>query len=159
MMRDHARDLLEQVASGKLAPEKALDALSFQPTESLEFATIDHHRALRQGFPEVIFGEGKTDRQIVAIAERIIEYGNGVLATRVSPSAAKAMQSAIPGAEWNELGRTIYVRGKNPPAAKQGCVLIVTAGTSDLPVAEEAAVTADAAGCRITRLTDVGVAG
>ena len=159
MRRDHARDLLEQVASGKLAPEKALDALSFQPAESLEFATIDHHRALRQGFPEVIFGEGKTDDQIVSIAQRILEHGNGVLATRVSASAAKAMQSAITGAEWNALGRTVFVRGKTPPDTKQGTVLVITAGTSDLPVAEEAAVTLTAAGCKVGRLTDVGVAG
>lgn len=159
MRRDHARDLLEQVASGKLAPEKALDALAFQPAESIEFATIDHHRALRQGFPEVIFGEGKTDEQIVSIAQRIAEHGNGVLATRVAPSAAKAVQCAIPNAEWNALGRTVYVRGPNAPAARQGTILIVTAGTSDLPVAEEAAVTAGAAGCEVVRLTDVGVAG
>jgi NCAIR mutase (PurE)-related protein len=159
MRRDHARDLLEQVASGKLAPEKALDALAFQPTESLEFATIDHQRALRQGFPVVIFGVGKTDDQVVSIAQRIAEHRNGVLATRVAPSAAKAVQAAIPGAEWNELGRTVYVRGANPPAVRQGSVLIVTAGTSDLPVAEEAAVTAGASGCRVARLTDVGVAG
>jgi NCAIR mutase (PurE)-related protein len=159
MRRDHARDLLEQVASGRLAPEKALDALSFQPTESLDFATIDHHRALRQGFPEVIFGEGKTDDQIVSIAQRILEHGNGVLATRVSPSAAKAVQSVIAGAEWNALGRTVYVPGKAKTEAKQGTVLIITAGTSDLPVAEEAAVTAGAAGCKVARLTDVGVAG
>src|SRR4051812_45586019 len=142
MMRDHARDLLEQVASGRLAPEKALDALAFQPTESLEFATIDHHRTLRQGFPEVIFGQGKTDEQIVTIAQRIVEHGNGVLATRVSESAAKAVQRAIPGAEWNALGRTIHVRGTNHVESATGSVLIVTAGTSDLPVAEEAAVTA-----------------
>ena len=158
-MRDRARDLLEQVASGKLAPEKALDALSFQPTESLDFATIDHHRALRQGFPEVIFGEGKTDDQVVAIAQRIIERGDGMLATRVSPSAAKALQSAVAGAEWNALGRTVFVAGREKPAVRTGSVLIVTAGTSDLPVAEEAAVTAGAAGCRVSRLTDVGVAG
>src|SRR4051794_37440308 len=159
MRRDHARDLLEQVASGRLAPEKALDALAFQPTESLEFATIDHHRTLRQGFPEVIFGEGKTDEQIVTIAQRIAEHGNGVLATRVAPSAAKAVQSAIPGAEWNELGRTVFVPGRSAAPARQGTILIVTAGTSDLPVAEEAAVTACAAGCKVGRLTDVGVAG
>jgi NCAIR mutase (PurE)-related protein len=157
--RDHARDLLEQVASGRLAPDKALDALSFQPTESLEFATIDHHRVLRQGFPEVIFGEGKTDDQIVAIAQRIAEHGHGVLATRVSITAAKAVQSALPEAEWNALGRTVYVRGKSKAPTCRGTVLIVTAGTSDLPVAEEAAVTAGAAGCGVSRLTDVGVAG
>jgi NCAIR mutase (PurE)-related protein len=159
MMRDHARDLLEQVASGQVAPEKALEALSFQPAESLPFATIDHHRSLRQGFPEVIFGQGKTDDQIVAIAERIVEHGDGLLVTRTSPSAAKALQRALPGAEWNELGRTVFVRGKTPPAATRGSVLIITAGTSDLPVAEEAAVTATAAGSTVARLTDVGVAG
>lgn len=159
MMRDRARDLLEQVASGRLAPEKALDELSFQPSESLSFATIDHHRSLRQGFPEVIFGEGKTDDQIVAIAQRIVERGDGMLVTRASPSAAKAVQSAIPGAEWNALGRTVLVRGRAERSARQGTLLIITAGTSDLPVAEEAAVTADATGCSVARLTDVGVAG
>jgi pyridinium-3,5-biscarboxylic acid mononucleotide synthase len=158
MMRDHARDLLEQVASGKLAPEKALEALSFQPAESLSFATIDHHRSLRQGFPEVIFGEGKTDDQVVAIAERIVEHGDGMLATRVAPSAAAALQQAIPGAEWNQLGRTVLVRSA-APRKQRGTVSIVTAGTSDLPVAEEAAVTADAVGGNVLRLTDVGVAG
>jgi pyridinium-3,5-biscarboxylic acid mononucleotide synthase len=159
MMRDHARDLLEQVASGRLAPDKALEALSFQPAESLPFATIDHHRALRQGFPEVIFGEGKTDDQIVAIAQRIVERGDGMLVTRTPISAAKALQSAFPGAEWNQLGRTVLVRSNAKRAAARGTVLIITAGTSDLPVAEEAAVTADAGGCGVARLTDVGVAG
>jgi NCAIR mutase (PurE)-related protein len=157
--RDHARDLLEQVASGKLAPEKALDALAFQPSESLEFATIDHHRSLRQGFPEVIFGQGKTDDQVVSIAQRIVDRGDGVLATRVAESAARAVQAVIPAAEWNALGRTVFVRGQEPAATRQGTVLIITAGTSDLPVAEEAAVTAGAAGCKVGRLTDVGVAG
>src|SRR4051812_22201003 len=118
MMRDRARDLLEQVASGKMAPERALDALSFEAAESLPFATIDHHRALRQGFPEVIFGEGKTDDQVVTIAERILEHGNGVLATRVAPSAAQRVLKQIPGAEWNELGRTVYVAGTNAPPAR-----------------------------------------
>src|SRR3954469_9831180 len=132
MMRDRARDLLEQVASGKLAPEKALDALSFQPVESLPFATIDHHRALRQGFPEVIFGEGKTDDQIVGIAQRIIERGDGMLVTRTPTSAAKALQSAVPGAEWNQLGRTLLVRSNAKRPTARGMVLIITAGTSDL---------------------------
>ena len=159
MRRDHARDLLEQVANGTLAPDKALDALAFQPAESLDFATIDHHRSLRQGFPEVIFGEGKTEDQIVSIAQRIVERGDGVLATRVSESAAKAMQRMLPGAEHNALGRTVHVRGTSEPPVEKGTVLIVTAGTSDLPVAEEAAVTAGAARCTVARLTDVGVAG
>lgn len=159
MMRDRARDLLEQVASGTLAPEKALDALAFQPAESLAFATIDHHRSLRQGFPEVIFGQGKTDEQVVAIAQRIIERGDGMLVTRIDPSAARALLEAVPGAEWNQLGRTVLVRGPSKRGLRKGSVLVVTAGTSDLPVAEEAAVTADAAGCTVSRLTDVGVAG
>src|SRR4051812_17625131 len=142
MMRDKARAPLEPAARGKIAPDQALAALSFDAAESLPFATIDHHRALRQGFPEVIFGEGKTDDQVVAIAERILEHGSAMLATRVSSSAAAKVLKTIPGAEWNELGRTVYTAGANPPAARQGTVLIVTAGTSDLPVAEEAAVTA-----------------
>ena len=159
MMRDRARDLLEQVASGRIAPERALDELSFQPSESLGFATVDHHRSLRQGFPEVIFGEGKTDDQIVAIAQRIVEHAGGALVTRTPVSAARALQSAIPGAEWNELGRTVLVRGRQEVSSGRGAVLIITAGTSDLPVAEEAAVTADATGNVVSRLTDVGVAG
>jgi pyridinium-3,5-biscarboxylic acid mononucleotide synthase len=159
MMRDDARDLLEQVASGRLAPDKALEALSFQPAETLPFATIDHHRALRQGFPEVIFGEGKTDEQIVGIAQRIVERGDGMLVTRTPISAAKALQAAIAGAEWNQLGRTVLVRSSAKRSTARGTVLIITAGTSDLPVAEEAAVTADAGGCAVARLTDVGVAG
>lgn len=159
MMRDRVRDLLEQVAAGGLDPARALDALSFEPVESLPYASIDHHRGLRQGFPEVIFGEGKTDDQIVNIAQRIMEHGDGVLATRVAPSAAKAVQRAIKAAEWNELGRTVLVRGKSKPPAGRGTVLVITAGTSDLPVAEEAAVTADATGNAVARLTDVGVAG
>jgi NCAIR mutase (PurE)-related protein len=159
MMRDRVRDLLQQVAAGGLDPEGALDALSFQPVETLPFASIDHHRGLRQGFPEVIFGEGKTDDQVLAIAQRIAEQGDGVLVTRTAPSAAKALQRSIPGAEWNELGRTVLVRGSTKPPTGRGTILIITAGTSDLPVAEEAAVTADAAGNMVARLTDVGVAG
>jgi NCAIR mutase (PurE)-related protein len=159
MMRAIARDLLEQVASGKIAPETALETLSFHPAESLPFATIDHHRALRQGFPEVIFGQGKTDDQILGISQRIVDHGDGLLVTRTPASAAKLLQARIAGAEWNELGRTVLVRARNTRGSSQGTVLIITAGTSDLPVAEEAAVTIDAAGGAVARLTDVGVAG
>src|SRR4051794_37866162 len=112
MMRDRVRDLLEQVANGQVRPDDALATLSFEPVESLEFASIDHHRALRQGFPEVIFGQGKTDQQIVTIAQRIAERGSGVLVTRVADSAARALQAELAGAEWNELGRTVLVRGQ-----------------------------------------------
>lgn len=159
MMRDRVRDLLKQVAEGGLDPEGALDALSFQPVETLPFASIDHHRDLRQGFPEVIYGEGKTDDQIVAIAERVVEHSGSVLVTRAPPSAATALQRSIAGAEWNELGRTVLVRGEKKPPTGRGTILVVTAGTSDLPVAEEAAITLDATGNTVARLTDVGVAG
>ena len=159
MMRDRVRDLLEQVAAGGIDPEGALNLLSSPQVESLPFATIDHHRSLRQGFPEVIFGEGKTDAQVVAIAQRIVAVGDTLLVTRIAPSAAAALTAEIPRAEWNELGRTLLVRGATRPSAGRGTILIVTAGTSDLPVAEEAAATADAAGNVVARLTDVGVAG
>ncbi|MBA3890924.1 MAG: nickel pincer cofactor biosynthesis protein LarB [Gemmatimonadaceae bacterium] len=138
--------------------DAALDSLAFDPAESLGFATIDHHRALRQGFPEVVFGAGKTDAQVVAIAERIAGHGDGFLVTRTAASAAAALQRRFGAAEWNEAGRTVLLRGRDVPRA-DGTLLIVTAGTSDLPVAEEAAVTADALGLSVSRLTDVGVAG
>jgi len=159
MRRERARDLLARVADGSLAVDGALDALAAEPTESLGFATIDHHRALRQGFPEVIYGAGKTPEQIVAIAERIAAHGDGVLVTRVNEAAAAALVRTFPGAEYNATARTVQVRSSTPPALARASLLVVTAGTSDLPVAEEAAVTAGALGCRLERLTDVGVAG
>jgi NCAIR mutase (PurE)-related protein len=136
-----------------------LNDLAAVPSESLGFATIDHHRSLRQGFPEVIFGAGKTADQIVAIAERIADRSGGFLATRVSDDGLTALEHCFPAVEINRLGRTAHLQGAERPAAGKGTVLIVTAGTSDLPVAEEAAVTACALGNRVARLTDVGVAG
>ena len=159
MRRERVRDLLGQVADGSLAVDRALESLALDPTESLGFATIDHHRALRQGFPEVIYGGGKSPDQVVAIASRIADRGDGVLVTRVSPDAVDPLMRAIPGIEHNPLASTAFLRPTVPPAPARASVLIVTAGTSDLPVAEEAAVTADAMGCRAERLTDVGVAG
>ncbi len=159
MRRERVRDLLAQVADGSLAVDRALESLALDPTESLGFATIDHHRALRQGFPEVIYGGGKSPGQVVAIASRIADRGDGVLVTRVSPDAIDPLMQAIPGIEHNPLASTAFLRPSVAPAPARASVLIVTAGTSDLPVAEEAAVTADAMGCRAERLTDVGVAG
>jgi NCAIR mutase (PurE)-related protein len=153
------RDLLGKVAEGSIPIESALSSLSQEPSESLGFATIDHHRALRQGFPEVVYGAGKTTDQLVAIAQRIAERGDGVLVTRVATESVAPLLDALPGAESNALARTVRVRAAQPPATARGSVLVVTAGTSDLPVAEEAAVTADAMGCVAERLTDVGVAG
>jgi NCAIR mutase (PurE)-related protein len=153
------RDLLDRVADGSVAVDAALAALSREPAESLGFATIDHHRALRQGFPEVVYGAGKTTAQLVGIAQRIAERGDGVLATRVPEASVAPLLEALPGAEANALARTVLLRPAQRPARAAGSALVVTAGTSDLPVAEEAAVTVDAMGCDAERLTDVGVAG
>ena len=159
MRRERVRELLTRVAEGSLPVDGALDALSAEPTESLGFATIDHHRALRQGFPEVVYGAGKTAEQVVAIARRIAERGDGVLITRVESDAVVPLREAFGALEYNPVGRTALLRASAPAPLSRDAVLIVTAGTSDLPVAEEAAVTADAMGCRLERLTDVGVAG
>jgi pyridinium-3,5-biscarboxylic acid mononucleotide synthase len=158
-VRHRVLELLRQVANGELAADAALDQIAFAPFETLPFATIDHHRALRQGYPEVIYSPGKTDAQIIAIAERIAERGGGFLATRATPATQAAVLARIPGCRINELGRTIVLPSADPPPTGQGTVLIVTAGTSDLPVAEEAADTATAFGNNVARVTDVGVAG
>lgn len=159
MRRERVRDLLRQVSDGALEVDEALARLSFEPVEFLPFATIDHHRALRQGYPEVIFGEGKTPEQIVEIASRIASRGDGVLATRLSREAARALCDRFPEIDWNPVGRTAVLAPREPAPAGRGTILIVTAGTSDLPVAEEAAATAGALGNCVSRLTDVGVAG
>jgi pyridinium-3,5-biscarboxylic acid mononucleotide synthase len=159
MTRESVRSLLTRVADGTVTPEHALDDLAREPFESLEFATIDHHRALRQGFPEVIYGGGKTSGQIVAIAERIAERHGAFLATRLSDEAMAALTSRFDKVEINALGRTAHLAAVKAPPTGRGTVLIVTAGTSDLPVAEEAAVTASALGNVTARINDVGVAG
>jgi NCAIR mutase (PurE)-related protein len=159
VIRDRVLALLQQVADGQLDANAALDKLALSPVESLPFATIDHHRALRQGYPEVILGQGKTTEQILAIAERIASRGEGFLVTRCDPASLDALRGAFAGLEANELGRCAHLPGKDPSPMGRGSILIVTAGTSDLPVAEEAAVTAKALGNTVERLTDVGVAG
>ena len=159
MIRDRVLSLLRQVADGQLDANAALDKLALSPVESLPFATIDHHRALRQGFPEVILGQGKTTEQILAIAERIAARHDGFLVTRCDVVALSALRGAFAGIDVNELGRCAHLPARESPPAGRGSILIVTAGTSDLPVAEEAAVTAKALGNTVERLTDVGVAG
>jgi hypothetical protein len=159
MRRERVRDVLHQVADGALDVSQALDALAFDPVESLGFATIDHHRALRQGFPEVIYGAGKTAEQICQIASQIAERGDSVLVTRIAPAAADRLQASLDGVEVNPVARTAYRLGADVPPRGKGSVAIVTAGTSDLPVAEEAAVTLAALGDCAICITDVGVAG
>lgn len=159
MRREVVRDLLRQVADGSLDTASALNALAFEPVESLGFATIDHHRALRQGFPEVVYGAGKTPTQIAEISERIAARGDALLVTRLSEDGAAALATSLPNVQLNALARTAYLPGAEPPAPGTGTVAVVTAGTSDLPVAEEAAVTLAALGNCVARITDVGVAG
>jgi hypothetical protein len=158
MRREHVRDLLRRVADGSLDQGEALDALAFD-SEALDFATIDHHRALRQGFPEVIYAAGKTPAQVLAIAARMAATGDGLLATRVSDAAAGLLAERIPGIELNSVARTAYLRGDHVPPPGSGTVAVVTAGTSDLPIAEEAVVTLGALGDCVARINDVGVAG
>jgi NCAIR mutase (PurE)-related protein len=159
VIRDRARALLARVADGTLPPEEALDALALAPLEELGFATVDHNRALRQGYPEVIYGAGKTPDETVAIAERIVARGDGLLVTRADPAARERLAARFPDAAVNARAGTVRVPAPQPPAPGRGTVLIVTAGTSDLAVAEEAAETATALGDSVARLTDVGVAG
>ena len=159
MIRDRARAILARVAAGELSPDEAVDALALDPLERLGFATIDHNRALRQGHPEVVFGSGKLAGETVAIAERIAGRGDGVLITRADEPTRRALAARFPNAIVNDRGATVRVLPRTPPSMGIGPVLIITAGTSDMPVAEEAAETAAAFGDDIARLNDVGVAG
>jgi pyridinium-3,5-biscarboxylic acid mononucleotide synthase len=149
--------LLAEVAGGRLAPDAALERLRHLPFEDLPFARIDHHRALRQGFPEVVFCEGKTADQVVAICERLERASESFLGTRASEAVASRLQARFPAMVWNPLARTVHLPAKQP--VRPGPILVVSAGTSDLPVAEEAAVVAEAFGHPVERLVDVGVAG
>jgi hypothetical protein len=157
--RDRALDLLRRVAAGEMPAELAAEALAMSPLEDLGFATIDHHRAVRHGFPEVILAAGKTTEQVVEIADRIAARRDGFLVTRADASVRQAIAERIPNVELNDLGRTAYLAPDKAVPQGKGNVLVVTAGTSDLPVAEEAAVTLRALGNCVERLTDVGVAG
>jgi NCAIR mutase (PurE)-related protein len=159
VIRERARALLNQVAAGTTAPDAALDALVATPFESLPFATIDHHRAIRQGLPEVVYGEGKTADEIVAITTRIFERDGSFFATRLSADQSESLSARFPQAIANLRGRTVRVAGAQGDSNSRGPVLIITAGTSDLPVAEECAETAMSCGLRVERLNDVGVAG
>ena len=155
------RALLEGVRAGSVATVEAegrlLEELRQQPYEDLGFARVDHHRAVRQGFPEVVLGLGKTPAQIAAISARIADRDAPLLVTRATPEAWEAVRAVVPGAEYHELARAITLRKPLPRAA--GTIAIASAGTSDLPVAEEAAITADIMGNDVVRIYDIGVAG
>lgn len=160
MRRERVRALLEELAAGRATIEHALSQLDGAPVEDLGFANIDHHRALRAGYPEVVFGDGKTVGQTLLICERIAAKGDGFLVTRTGAEQRAALTSAFPAARANELARTVHQPGTAPsPSRETGTAMIVTAGTSDLPVAEEAAETLAALGLPVARMADVGVAG
>ncbi len=155
------QELLQAVREGTLSVDEALQRLRTLPYENIEFARIDTHRALRTGFPEVVFCQGKTPEQVLAILERLSNRHRKVLATRVTPDLAVMIQERFPRARYHETAR-ILALGENEPERlppTERYVLVVAAGTSDLPVAEEAAVTASEMGSRVERLYDVGVAG
>lgn len=157
MDRDFLKQLLEKVQSGQIAIPDALQHLSDFPYENIGCARVDHHRALRRGFPEVIFGQGKTPEQVAAIFKALARAGTVVLATRATREQYQAVYQECPGAEYVELPRCIVLRQAVPEAI--GRVAVVSAGTADQPVAEEAALTAELMGNRIDRIYDVGVAG
>jgi NCAIR mutase (PurE)-related protein len=150
--------LLKSVRAGQTSVQEALRQLRRLPFEDLGFATVDHHRAIRCGWPEVIFCPGKTTEQVVAIFAKLAETGNNVLASRAGPEVYQAVAEKFPAAEYHELARAITLR-PGPPRQPAGHVAVVAAGTSDLSVAEEARVTAEIMGARVTTHYDVGVAG
>lgn len=159
MQTEKLKRLLEQVRNGQLDVDSALSELRNLPYENLEgFATLDHHRALRNGFPEVVFGQGKRPEQVVAIARRLAEHSDKVLVTRVNPAMAKAVRADFPDLVYHSLPR-LLVLDRSAPVEKHPGILVVTAGTADLPVAEEAAMTAELMNNSVERMFDVGVAG
>jgi hypothetical protein len=157
---DHAglRAILETVRDGSLTVADATARLADLPYEDIGFARIDHHRPFRQGFPDVVFGEGKSAEQVVAIVASLTEHGGPVLVTRTEQAMFDAVHERVPAAEWIADARAIVVRLADAPPARPG-VLIMTAGTADLPVAREAAVTAELMGSAVELIADVGVAG
>ena len=157
MTRERLEKLLRELQSRRLSLKAALDRLQTLPYEDLGFASVDHHRSIRQGFPEVIFCEGKTRAQVVAIARGLLAKGGPLLATRATLEVAKALKKLDRRAQYHELARTVTIQRKRPSLA--GDILIVTAGTADVPVAEEARITAEVMGSRVETLFDVGVAG
>jgi NCAIR mutase (PurE)-related protein len=161
MTGDDLPALLRRVRRGEITPARAARLIGEAPLEQLAFATLDHQRALRVGFPEVVFGQGKTPDQIVTIVGRLFKRGGLVLATRVDAAARAALRRAFPAAEVHERARVVVLRRARSArsARPRGRVLVVCAGTADLPVAEEALVTAQAMGSRAELIADVGVAG
>ncbi|HUO24938.1 MAG TPA: nickel pincer cofactor biosynthesis protein LarB [Candidatus Aquilonibacter sp.] len=152
------RKLFEQVRRGKVSPDEAVQRLRHLPFEDLGFAKVDHHRALRAGMPEVIFGESKAPTQVAEIFARLAKHGGNVLATRASAEQFAAVKKKIRAAKYQERARAIYLQ-RDQRIYGKGIIAVVSAGTSDIPVAEEALMTAILTGNRVEHFYDVGVAG
>ena len=158
MNPDSIRKLFNEVRSGSLTPDDAVSRLRHMPFEDLGFAKVDHHRALRNGMPEVILGEGKTPSQVAGIFARLAKHGGNVLATRANAKQFAAVKKKVRGAEFRELGRAIILQRDHTIYGK-GFVAVVSAGTSDIHVAEEAVISAEIMGNEVQHFYDVGVAG
>jgi len=152
------RKLFEQVRSGKLSPDDAVQRLRHLPFEDLGFAKVDHHRALRAGMPEVILGERKTPANLAQIFARLAKHGGNILATRADEKQFAAVKKKVRAAEYRKLARAIVLQ-RDPKKYGKGTIAVVSAGTSDIPVAEEAVVTAELMGNDVEHFYDVGVAG
>jgi NCAIR mutase (PurE)-related protein len=152
------KQLFDDVRCGRLSPDDAVEKLRHLPFEDLGFANVDHHRALRVGLPEVVFGPGKTPQQLAEIFTRLAKRGNNVLATRVSPDQVRAVRRKLRKAEYHELARAVTLTRDDTIYGK-GTIAVISAGTSDIPVAEEAVVTAQVMGNEVVHVYDVGVAG
>ena len=159
MTERQVRAILDSVAAGKSSAADAMRSLRELPFEDLGFARLDHHRTLRRGVPEVVLGEGKTAAQILAIARRIIDARTNLIVTRVSEDKASAVRTKLRKLVYHEQARVGVVQVEAPPVLGHGEVMVISAGTSDIPVAEEAAICAEVFGNRVDRLYDVGVAG
>jgi len=159
MDNERLSQLLKSVAAGAVSIAAAADQIKQLPYEDIDFAHIDHHRSLRKGFPEVIFGQGKTAEQIIGIVERMISQEPIILVTRVEAHKAEKIAPLYKNATYDPDARMILVGQKKAPLASSGKILVISAGTSDIPVAKEAQLTAEAMGNRVETLYDVGVAG
>jgi NCAIR mutase (PurE)-related protein len=158
MNADAIRKLFQQVKAGDLTPDDAVQQLRHLPFEDLGFANVDHHRAVRVGMAEVIFGPGKTPDHLAKIFASLAKHGHNVLATRATAEQFRAVRKKFKKAEFNELGRAIFLRQDDKVYGK-GKIVVVSAGTSDIPVAEEAVITAELMGNEVQHIFDVGVAG
>lgn len=158
MNAESIRKLFEQARRGEITPDDAVDRLRHLPFEDLGFAKVDHHRSLRAGMPEVIFGQGKTPAQTAAIFSRLAKHGGNVLATRADKNQFAAVKRKVRAAQYRELARAIILRRDSRNYGK-GVIAVVSAGTSDIPVAEEAVTTAEIMGNEVQHFYDVGVAG